>query len=776
MFDPTQFTLTRRGFLKSLALGGALVALQACDAPETAPAPTNAPTQPAPTGTPAPQPADVTARIFLDAWSKGNYPAMYALLAPASQTKITQDEFVQRYGDVLREATVTKITPALTTVVEEGNTATAEFSVHFDTVLLGPIEQTNAFSLVRERGKWSIIWSPRLILTQLENGNRVKLYITKSTRGNIYDRQGAPVAIGVKALVVNVWPAEMRRNGVEAQVLAALEPILGMSQADIKKRYAGQNAEWKIAIQTITPDTAQQNVQALSLPGIVLDEQDTRQYPLGATAGHVAGYVGQINADELGELYGKGYREGEYLGRAGLEQLAEPYLSSGRGGELVALDAEGTAIETIAKRTGEQSKSIYSTLDAELQRHVGTLMGTQRGSIVVMDVKTGNILALYSNPGYDSNAFVNRDRNQERTQYLTSPQKIMLNRATQGAYPHGSVQKVITTAAALEKGGFSQHTPFRCTGIWKGIGYPKACWINTYGKTHGTITLQNALTQSCDIAYYETGLILHDKDEMLLTNFCYAFGLGSKTGIGLEETAGNVPDPTKQKWQPTDSTDTAIGQDTFLATPLQVANFIAAVSNGGALWRPNLIAKIQDFVNGTEQIVRAQKRGDLPVSAGNLAIVREAMKNVTMSKDGTASYVFEKFPISTAGKTGTAQVPGNNEPHAWFGGFAPYEDPQIACCVMVENAGEGSKVAAPIFRKVLEKYFNVKPTPPAKKGTPQAPTATPPPSDKTQPFAAHNAHTTLSRASASRHARKQWEWQTARKCHVEGSETSRLAN
>ncbi|MCI0476115.1 MAG: hypothetical protein L0Y55_07700, partial [Anaerolineales bacterium] len=375
---------SRRAFLKILALSGIVVALDACDAAEPTTAPPPAPPPP-PTLTPAPQPADVTARLFLDAWSKNNFPAMYAALAPAAQTKISQDDFVQRYTDITREATITKVVPALTAIAEEGSTATAQFRAHFETALLGPLDQENAFSLVRERGKWGVVWSPRLILTQLENGNRLKLYVTKSTRGNIYDRAGAPVAIGVRAIIVNLWPAEMRRNKNESAVLAALEPILGLSQADIKKRYAGQNAEWKIPIQTITQQVAQDNADALSLPGIVLEEQDARQYPLAAAAGHVAGYVGQISADELGELYGRGYREGEYFGRAGLEHLGEQYLSGGRGGKLVALNAEGGQVEVIAERAAEQSQSIYSTLDSALQKHVATLLGAQRGSIVVMD-------------------------------------------------------------------------------------------------------------------------------------------------------------------------------------------------------------------------------------------------------------------------------------------------------------------------------------------------------------------------------------------------------
>ncbi len=725
MYDRTLFQLSRRAFLQALAVGGIVIALDACDTQAPTPAPPTITLAPPASPTPAPQRADVTARLYLDAWSKNDFATMYSTLAPATQTKISQDEFVTRYRDIVREATISKIVPTLTNIVEEGSTATAQFHVQYDTALLNTIEQDNVFSLVRERGKWGIVWSPRLIFKELENNNRLKLYINKSTRGNVYDRNGAPLAIGVKAIVVNVWPAEMRRQKSEAQVLAALEPVLGLGQDDIKKRYAGQNPEWKIPIQTISQDLAQQNADALSLPGIVVEELDARQYPLGAAAGHVAGYVGQITAEELNDLYAQGYREGETFGRAGLEHLGEPYLAGGRGGKLVALDTDGNQAAVIAERATEQSKSIYATIDADLQTHLATLLTNQRGSITVMDVTNGNVLALYSNPGYDSNAFVDRERQQERANYLTSPQKIMLNRATQGAYPHGSVQKVITTAAALERGGLSQNTPFRCTGIWKGLGYPKACWINAYGKTHGNITLKNALTQSCDITFYETGLILHNKDEMLLTNFCYAFGLGSETGIGLEESAGNVPDPTKQEWQPTDSTDSAIGQDTFLVSPIQVVDFIAAIANGGTLWRPNLISKIQDFVNETEETVAPQKRGDLPVSADVLAVVRDAMHGVTSTKDGTAAFVFDKLPLSTAGKTGTAQVPGNHEPHAWFAGYAPAENPQIACVVMVENGGEGSKVAAPLFRKVIEKYFNVKPPTPQK----GAPTPTPPPSE-----------------------------------------------
>lgn len=730
MHDPS-IHFSRRAFLKLLALSGVVVTLDACDSGSPTPFPDEIAT--ASPATAIPQSADVTARTFLQAWSQNNFAGMFATLSPTTQAKVSEADFVQRYQDIVREATITKITPTLTAVAEEGSTATAQYHVRYETALLGTLEQDNAFSLVRERGQWGIIWAPRLIFKELEGGNRLKLYVSRSTRGNIYDRNGAPIGIGVKAIVVNVWPAEMQRHGTEAQVLAALEGALNLSQADIQKRYAGQNPEWKIPIQTISQDVAQQNADALSLPGVVAEEQDARQYPLGAAAGHISGYVGQISADELDELYGQGYREGETFGRAGLEQLGERYLSGGRGGTLVALDAEGKQVAEIARRETEQSRSIFSTIDADLQQYAATLLADKRGSITVMDVRNGEILAMYSNPGYDPNAFVDRNRNTDRTTYLTSPQKVMLNRSAQGAYPHGSVQKIITAAAALERGGMVPGTPFLCTGTWNGIGYPKSCWITAYGKTHGNISLAHALTASCDIAFYQTGLRLHQIDANLLTDFCYAFGLGSDTGIGIPENAGNVPDPRKQEnWIPTDTVDMAIGQDTFLVSPLQVVDFVAGVANGGTLWRPNLISKVRDFVNGSEQAVAPQKRGDLPVSQNTIAVLHDSLKGVTTDKDGTATFAFDRSQVICAGKTGTAQVPGKNDPHAWFAGYAPADNPQIACVVMVENGGEGSKVSAPLFRKVIEKYFKIPPTPtpgPRPKGTPAAPTGTPPPAE-----------------------------------------------
>ncbi|MGE5140487.1 MAG: penicillin-binding transpeptidase domain-containing protein [Rudaea sp.] len=723
MLDFSSEPASRRTFLKMLGLGGLAVVVDACGIASPTPSVASVSTTPSP----GPLPASGTARAFLEGWGKADYAGMYLMLSSKSQASISKADFAKRYQSVASEATVSAIKPQLGSVLEQGNTAAVEYKTHLETVIFGPIDEDNAFSMVREGNHWGIVWSPGLILKDLGADGTLRFHPAKSTRGNIYDRNGKGISIGQKAIEVSVWPAEMRRNGTEAQVLAALPAAVNLSQFEIQKRYANLDPEWRIPIATVSPDLARKNADALSLAGVVTEEKDARFYPPGAAVAHIAGYVGQITADELGEVYARGYREGDVLGRAGLEKAGDKYLTGVRGGRLVVIGPNGEERITLKDKPAQQSQSIYSTIDLDLQLAADSALGDKRGSITVMNIKTGEILAMVSHPSYDPNAFVDSTRQKERATILTSPAHLLLNRSTQGSYPQGSVQKIVTTAAALERGGLAASTTFNCQGTWSGAGMTKTCWILAYGKVHGIISLQHALTASCDVTFYQVGQRLDRVDKELMPSFAYAFGLGAPTGIDVEESTGNVPDPKDQQpWIPNDPVDMAIGQDTFLTSPIQIIDFVAAVANGGTLWRPRLISKVQDIVNGTEEVPPSDKRGTLPVSDGNLKIIRDALKGVTTDKDGTAKWVFDGLPVISAGKTGTAQVPGANDPHAWFAGYAPADSPEIACVVMVENGGEGSKVSAPIFRKVIEKHFKVEPTPTPGKG-PATPTGTPEP-------------------------------------------------
>lgn len=448
---------SRREFLKILGLSGLAVILDGCDSVS----PTPIALTPVPIATIRPPlTAEDTGKAFLSSWPKADYAAMYGLLASRSQKAFTKDDFVKRYQSTMNEATVTSVKVQFGSVLVEGTTATLQFKSQIQTVLFDSIEEENALALVVEGGRWGIVWSPGNILKDLAEKNTIKLYPTKSTRGNIYDKNGLPIAIGQTVILVSLWPAEMRRNKSEAQVLAQLEPVLNLSQFEIQRRYANSNPEWKIAITSISPDVARANADALALPGVVTDEQDARAYPQGAAAAHIAGYVGEISADELSQVYSTGYREGDFLGRSGLEKWGEKYLSGTRGGRLAVIGPDGQEVVTLKERAAQQSQSMYSTIDIDLQTYADGLLGDKRGSITVMDIKTGDLIALVSHPSYDPNAFVDNTRQAERRNILTSPQKLLLNRSTQGGYPLGSVCKIVTIAAALERGGLGQFTPF----------------------------------------------------------------------------------------------------------------------------------------------------------------------------------------------------------------------------------------------------------------------------------------------------------------------------
>jgi penicillin-binding protein 2 len=291
---------------------------------------------------------------------------------------------------------------------------------------------------------------------------------------------------------------------------------------------------------------------------------------------------------------------------------------------------------------------------------------------------------------------------------INDPRDPLVNRAAQSAFPPGSVFKVVSYAAAIEKGGMSANTLFNDPGFWDGLGpnFRKYCWTwPLTQKGHGTVSLSMALTVSCNVTFYQVGQKLDQIDRNLLPSFARAFGFGSLTGIEIAESPGIVPDPNQGVWRPGDPINLVIGQGTLLASPLQIADMMAAVANGGTLYRPKLVSKISSLAEGTEKIFPTEVRGKLPISAGTLASLRQALLRVTTDKDGTAYNAFKGSKITVAGKTGTAEVLKTGEPHSWFAAYAPADQPKIAVVVFAEHGSEGSTTAAPIVREIVEKYF-----------------------------------------------------------------------
>ena len=345
------------------------------------------------------------------------------------------------------------------------------------------------------------------------------------------------------------------------------------------------------------------------------------------------------------------------------------------------------------------------------------------GAIVVMELNTGRVLAMVSSSSYDPNLFDTNNRNSiNLSNMVNNPGQLLVNRAAQGKYPLGSVFKVVTIAAALESGVFTADSTLDCQYDYTEIfGVTLHDWTyeycNQYKTDHNTdtcplwppsglLTLPQGLMRSCDPWFYHIGYTLwSDQKGNLISDMARAFGLGKATGIEqVAESEGFIPDPTDGL----DATSIAIGQGKVLVTPLQVAAFIAAVGNGGTLYRPQLVEKIQPVSGDPIQPFEPVINGTLPITQANLKIIQDAMRSVVENPLGTAYSRFTGFSIAIAAKTGTAES-GATDPHAWFAGYSlanQPDKPDIAVVVLVNNQGEGSTWAAPIFRRVMEFYFN----------------------------------------------------------------------
>ena len=370
----------------------------------------------------------------------------------------------------------------------------------------------------------------------------------------------------------------------------------------------------------------------------------------------------------------------------------------------------------LRERDAAPGRSVYTTLNRDVQEKAQQILGGRRGSIVVLDVHSGAVRAMVSGPGFDPNVFVGPSSDVERAQVLADPDHPLINRALQGTYPTGSVFKIVTMSAGMEGAGMDpMATTFNCPGYWDGLGRGarKRCW-KTDG--HGTIALQDGLSASCNVVFYNVGLALHEKDEGLLSQYGEGFGLGLPTGLdALVEEGGLMPGPEwKQEalgaiWYPGDTVNLAIGQGYLRVTPLQVARMMAAVANGGTLYQPYIVERIEAGATQPAEVTEPEAGGDLPISPDHLAALQAGLLGVTANESiGTASHRFRGLDIPVAGKTGTAEAGGADaEPHSWFAAYAPADDPEIAVAVVAENAGEGSTVAAPLARQVIEAYYGL---------------------------------------------------------------------
>jgi penicillin-binding protein 2 len=676
---------------------------------------------PVPTVPPTPTldlpPADEIAFAFLQAWERDDYAAMYSLLSLAARERYSEEEFIATYRQVVDEAIILSVAPRILAAYQPDVRAEVTFAADFQTALAGDFEVQNQMALAYEGGRWGVDWSPALIFPQLSDGTFVRLTTQVPSRANIYDRNGLGLAVQGEQLQVEVGVVPDRMQD-EAALLAQLSAVLGQSVEDLRARYAGVPADWYVPLGRISAEAAQTYYEALdSTPGIEMQRLWTRSYNQDGIAPHVVGIIGPIPSEEIDLWRSQGYSGDEMVGQMGLERWGEPYLAGERGGRLEILTGKGKIVAVLAETSAQENRSLYTTFDREFQKEVQDILGERLAAIAVLEAQTGRVLALATYPSFDPNLFPTGIGVREWQSLQADPRRPLVNRATQGTYPPGSVFKVTTTMAGMDAGGLTASSDFICQGTWTGLGpqWPKTCWARN---GHGRIPLHKALTVSCDITYYQIGLLLNGLDQNVLPDYARQCGFGALTGIEVEESPGLLPDPAwkiqakGEGWAPGDAVNLAIGQGELLASPLQVAMLLAAVGNGGTLYRPHVVEMIASDPTNPDWTFEPEAVAQLPVSAKNLAVIQNSLLNVTSASHGTAYVPFQGLDIPVAGKTGTSES-GQEEPHSWFAGYAPADNPEIAIAVIVEHSGEGAKFAAPLFRRVVEAYFGIEPEPTA---------------------------------------------------------------
>jgi penicillin-binding protein 2 len=670
---------------------------------------------------------EATASEFLSAWGAWEYAGMYSLLSPLSQDGISLEDFSSLYQSVRLTAALTGVNHEIvSSLVLTPRSAQVAYRVLLSSAGVGEIAREAAMDLTLVDGRWRVAWSEATILPELTGGGGLYLAYVNPTRANIYDREGLAFAAQTDAVGMYLVPNQIAGPEAEGSMLSALSDLLDRRPESIQALYEDLRlTDYYTVLGEASLEEFQRYQGSLAAAGGVWWQvYPTRYYPFGGLATHGVGYVAQIRAEELEAYLARGYAGDEFVGQTGLELVYENELRGTPGGTLYVTDAAGQAVTAVASRDPSPPQSIYTTLSRDLQRYAEQAISEFVGAIVVLERDTGAVLALVSSPDFNPNMFDTDNPNSayEIGEIQGNPFQPFVDRATDGLYPLGSVFKVITMAAALESGFYTPQTEYVCNGEFTELP-PLVLYDWTVAKElpdHGEVTLSQGLERSCNPYFWHIGLDLYNRGlTTALPDMAMAFGLGESTGIEIGDSAGLVPNPdwklenVGEEWAPGDSVQLAIGQASLNVTPLQVARFMAALGNGGTLYRPYMVERIQTAEGAVTYQGEPMAAGALPISPENLDAIQQAMVQVVRAERGTARRRFLGLRINVAGKTGTATTFEGAEPHAWFAGytFEEREDlPDIAIAVVVENGGEGSDIAAPIFRRVVEAYFFGRPT------------------------------------------------------------------
>lgn len=539
--------------------------------------------------------------------------------------------------------------------------------------------------------------------------NRTASIELPAPRGLIRDRNGVILATTRPAHSVSLLPAEVTDLNA---LLDRLSEILQRPASELRAEYLKKRAG-RFRPVPIAHDVPLSVVTALEeekpyLRGVLATSDPVRTYPRGAFASHLVGYVREIDPDELATLREKGYRPGDLIGKTGVEKTFDLYLRGKVGKRQVEHDVHGNLLRILGTVAPVPGQTVTLALDFRVQEAAENALRGKVGAAVALDPRNGDVIALASSPTFDPNWFTRRLTHAQVRSLYQNPNHPMLNRAISSAYPPGSTFKVISATALLEHQVVSTHSWAYCAGSLRIGNRAKRCWAR-----HGSVGIYQALAQSCDVFFYHYGLALSPRSPEPVSQWAERFGCAHRSGIALPgELRGYVPHlPQKDGWWPGDTANLMIGQGRTLMTPLQVAQMMAVIANGGTLYRPRVVRELADASGANAQPLPVEVVKRVPIHPQVLSIVRQGLRQAVTSGTGRVANL-DFHHIAVAGKTGSAEHRRGKKSHAWFTCYAPCENPTIAIAVLVEEGGHGSTAAAPIARAMMAAYFGLEGTSP----------------------------------------------------------------
>jgi len=559
--------------------------------------------------------------------------------------------------------------------------------------------------------------------------NRISIVPVPPNRGLIVDRNGLVLARNYSGYTLEIFPRRVRSVEGSIDELSELIEITPRDRRLFKKLVAETRNAESLPIRTRLSDeeVAKFAANRYRFEGVEIKGRLFRQYPYGDVASHALGYMGRIDQADQARLEEDGidanYRGTDYIGKAGVEASYQHELHGTTGFERVEIDAAGRSkLPPLSRTPSQPGNNVALTLDMTLQQVAENAFGERRGALVAIEPESGGVLAFVSKPGFDPNLFVDGIDPQSWAELNNSIDKPLNNRAIAGMYPPGSTFKPFMALAALELGKRTPRSTIHDPGYFDFGGRR---FRDSRPGGNGVVDLYKSIVMSSDTYYYQ---VANDLGIDAIAGFMKHFGFGERTGIDLQgEATGVLPSPEwkmkrfkrpeQQKWYAGETISIGIGQGYNAYTPIQLAQAMATLANGGAMYRPHLIAYVDDPRTGERRPVEPELVHKVPVRRDHLEFVKRALAGV--NKEGTAARSFANAPYTSGGKTGTAQVIGikQNEKyeeskvaerlrdHSLFIAFAPLENPKIALSVVVENGGFGARAAAPIARTVLDYYL-----------------------------------------------------------------------